>query len=155
MEFRWCCQQESGPRLRCAALLCGAWQAVELLRLVLVTDWLITPSWDKFVLLELIFLLLLLLSNLLLLLGAKRQQPDELLPWLGLHSLALLLQLLLAGHLVITIGLVAVPGTQNSALELPRGMSSSSPEFLRAQRWTLGVSFGKLLALLLTIPITA
>ena len=60
---------------------------------------------------------------------------------------------------------------QNGALDLPRGMSSSSPEFLQvistfaidpflipfsqARRWTLGVAFGKLLALSLTLPTTA
>ena len=57
---------------------------------------------------------------------------------------------------------------QNGALDLPRGMSSSSPEFLQvistidpflipfsqARRWTLGVAFGKLLALSLTLPTT-
>ena len=52
----------------------------------------ITPSWDKYVLLELVFLLLLLFSNLLLLVGAARSRPDELLPWLALHTLALFLQ---------------------------------------------------------------
>ena len=34
-------------------------------------------------------------------------------------------------------------------------MKSSSPEFLQARRWTLGVAFGKLLALCLTLPSSA
>jgi len=153
-EFRWCCYQSPGQRLKCVALICSLVQAVELLRLVLVTDWLITPSWDKYILLELIFLLLLLFSNLLLLLGAARSRPDELLPWLALHTLALFLQAFFAIYLIVSISLVALPATQNSALDLPRGMSSSAPEFLQARRWTLGVAFGKLLALSLTIPTT-
>lgn len=154
-DFRWCCYDRPGQRLKCVALICSLVQAAELIRLVLVTDWLITPSWDKYVLLELIFLLLLLLSNLLLLVGATRSQPDELLPWLTLHTLALFLQAFFVIYLIVSISLVALPATQNGALDLPRGMKSSSPEFLQARRWTLGVAFGKLLALCLTFPTTA
>ena len=79
-----------------------------------MTDWLVTPSWDKYVLLELVFLLLLLFSNLLLLIGASRSRPDELLPWLALHTLALFLQAFLAIYLVVSISLVALPATQVS-----------------------------------------
>jgi len=153
-DFRWCCYDIPGQRLKCVALICSLVQAAELIRLILVTDWLITPSWDKYVLLELVFLLLLLFSNLLLLVGASRSRPDELLPWLALHTLALFLQAFLAIYLIVSISLVALPATQNGALDLPRGMSSSSPEFLQARRWTLGVAFGKLLALSLTLPTT-
>lgn len=135
-----------------------------------VTEWLITPSWQKSVFAELIFLLLLLLSNLLLLFAVSRHRPDELLPWLVLHTLALAALAVLFVSLLVTIALVAFPATQvhqatqnhlgifylqNSALSLPRGMSTSSPEFLRAQRWTLGVAVAKLLVLSAAIPTTA
>ena len=90
----------------------------------------ITPSWDKYVLLELVFLLLLLFSNLLLLVGATRSRPDELLPWLALHTLALFLQVgyllvmlvtnitsvflqaFFVIYLIVSISLVALPATQ-------------------------------------------
>ena len=37
-EFRWCCYQSPGQRLKCVALICSLVQAVELLRLVLVSS---------------------------------------------------------------------------------------------------------------------
>ena len=77
-----------------------------------VTEWLTPPTWEKSVLLELVLLLLLLTSNLLLFLGSSRGRPDEVLPWLALHLVALALQVVLAAHCILTIGLVATPATQ-------------------------------------------
>lgn len=77
-----------------------------------VTEWLLTPTWDKFVLMELIILLLLLATNLLLLFGASRSRPDDLLPWLAAHSIAVFIQGFFLIYLVIRIGMVAIPATQ-------------------------------------------
>ena len=77
-----------------------------------MTEWLTPPTWEKSVLLELLLLLLLLTSNLLLFLGSSRGRPDEVLPWLALHLVALALQAVLAAHCTLTIGLVAIPATQ-------------------------------------------
>lgn len=77
-----------------------------------VTEWLLTPTWDKFVLMELIILLLLLATNFLLLFGASRSRPDDLLPWLAANSIAVFIQGFFLIYLVIRIGMVAIPATQ-------------------------------------------
>ena len=61
---------------------------------------------------ELIVLLLLLATNFLLLFAASRSRPDELLPWLAAHSIAVFIQGFFLIYLVIRIGMVAIPATQ-------------------------------------------
>ena len=36
-DFRWCCYDTPGQRLKCVALICSLVQAAELIRLVLVS----------------------------------------------------------------------------------------------------------------------
>ena len=36
-DFRWCCYDRPGQRLKCVALICSLVQAAELIRLVLVS----------------------------------------------------------------------------------------------------------------------
>jgi len=130
-------------------------ELIEFLRVVCITEWLLTPRWEKTVIIEIVFLVLLMISNLLLYLGAVRHSPTKLMTWLFLHLIALLVQIILVVYFVIVLFIIASPQTQNSWLGLPSGMSSNTSEFQQALRYQLGASVSKLIALMIVTPITA
>jgi len=155
MEVPWCCYSQATPRLKSISLLFAFIETLELLRIILITEWLITPRWEKTIILEIVLLLLLLICNLLLFIGAARQKPFELIPWLAGHGIFLGVQVVLIVFYTVTIFMTSTPSTQNHWLNLPRGMTSVNPEFQQRLRWTLGVNIGKMAVLVITSIITA
>merc|ERR1719150_1454527 len=142
-------------RLKIIAMGFSLLELVEIVRVACVTEWLLTTRWDKTVILELVFLVLLLVTNLLLYLGAVRRSATELLAWFVAHMLGLLIQVLLIVYFVVVIFIIASPHSQNSWLGLPPGMGTNTSEFQQALRYHLGATITKLVALLVTAPLTA
>ena len=81
-----------------------------------ITEWLLTPRWDKAVLVELIILALLLVTNFLLYLGAVRRSSTELLAWLVSHAIFLVIQVILVVYFIVVIFIIASPHSQVETL---------------------------------------
>ena len=77
-----------------------------------VNEWLLTPRWDKTVLVELVFLALLLVTTFLLYLGAVRRSTTELLAWLVSHAIFLVIQIILVVYFIVVIFIIASPHSQ-------------------------------------------
>ena len=142
-------------RLKVVVLVFSLLETLEFVRVCCVTEWLLTTSWNKTVIIELVFIGLLLVTNVLLYLGTVRKSPVELLAWLVSHLVFLVVQLVLLVYYIVVMFIIANPGSQNSWLGLPRGMSSNTPEFQQSLRYSLGVNISWLVALLITTPTTA
>ena len=80
-----------------------------------INEWLLTPRWDKAVLVELILLALLIVTNFLLYLGAVRRSSTELLAWLVSHSIFFVIQILLVVYFIVVIFIIASPHSQVKA----------------------------------------
>jgi len=149
-----CCLEieanEPTKKIKIIATVFTFLELIELLRVVCITEWLLTPRWEKSVIIEIVFLVLLMISNLLLYLGAVRHSPTKVMTWLFLHLIALVVQIILVVYFVIVLFIIASPQTQNSWLGLPSGMSSNTSEFQQALRYQLGAGVSKLIALLIT-----
>ena len=75
----------------------------------------ITPRWEKTIILEIVLLLLLLICNLLLFIGAVRQKTVELLPWLVGHGVLLGVLVVLSVYYMVAIFIISTPSTQVGA----------------------------------------
>jgi hypothetical protein len=73
---------------------------------------LLSPRWEKSVILEIVILIVLLICNLLLFVGAARQKAVELLPWLVGHGVFLGVQVILIVYYMVTIFITSTPSTQ-------------------------------------------
>ena len=130
-------------------------EVLEVVRVLCVTEWLLTTRWDKTVIIELVFLVLLLVTDLLLYLGTIRRSPVELLAWLVSHLVFLSVQVILLVYYVVVLFIIASPQTQNSWMGLPQGMASNTSEFQQELRYNLAVSLTKLVVLIIIVPLTA
>ena len=129
-------------------------EVLEVIRVFCVTEWLLTTTWDKTVIIELVFLALLLVTNILLYLGTVRRSPVELLAWLVSHLVFLSVQIILLVYYIVVIFIIASPHTQNSWLGLPEGMASNTSEFQQELRYNLAVNLTKLVVLIIVVPVT-
>ena len=77
-----------------------------------ITEWLLSPRWDKTVILEIVILLVLIICNLLLFIGASRKSSVELLPWLASHGVFFVVQVILIVYYMVTIFITTTPSTQ-------------------------------------------
>ena len=142
-------------RLKVVVTVFSLLEVLEVVRVLCVTEWLLTTRWDKTVIIELVFLVLLLVTNLLLYLGTVRRSPVELLAWLVSHLVFLSVQVILLVYYVVVLFIIASPHTQNSWLGLPEGMASNTSEFQQELRYNLAVSLTKLVVLIIIVPLTA
>ena len=93
-------------------------EVLEVVRVFCVTEWLLTTTWDKTVIIELVFLALLLVTNILLYLGTVRRSPVELLAWLVSHLVFLSVQIILLVYYIVVMFIIASPhreGLKNSS----------------------------------------
>ena len=142
-------------RLKVVVTVFSLLEVLEVVRVLCVTEWLLTTRWDKTVIIELVFLVLLLVTDLLLYLGTLRRSPVELLAWLVSHLVFLTVQVILLVYYVVVLFIIASPHTQNSWLGLPEGMASNTSEFQQELRYNLAVSLTKLVVLIIIVPLTA
>ena len=77
-----------------------------------ITEWLLSPRWEKTVIIEIVVLLVLIICNLLLFIGASRKSPIELIPWLASHGVFFGVQVILIVYYMVTIFITATPSTQ-------------------------------------------
>ena len=142
-------------RLKVVVAVFSLLEVLEVVRVLCVTEWLLTTRWDKTVIMELVFLVLLLVTNLLLYLGTIRRSPVELMAWLVSHLVFLSVQIILLVYFIVVVFIIASPPTQNSWLGLPEGMASNTSEFQQELRYNLAVTLTKLVVLIIIVPLTA
>ena len=105
-------------RLKVVVLVFSLLETLEFVRVCCVTEWLLTTSWNKTVIIELVFIGLLLVTNVLLYLGTVRKSPVELLAWLVSHLVFLVVQLVLLVYYIVVMFIIASPhreGFKNSS----------------------------------------
>ncbi|XP_023327376.1 uncharacterized protein LOC111700627 [Eurytemora carolleeae] len=150
----FCCYSSLVPRMKMILLISGCLELAEMLRLFLITDWLLLPSWSKLIVVELVFLTILVFTDILMYLGVVNRRSEQFLPWLVTHFISFIVTLVFLIMHFVQIFIIISPATQNAYLRLPSGMGIRSPEFQQSFRYELGITIGKVLVLGLVVPLS-